>query len=102
MTSATESVLEGGRAAAERVSDGTVYRYVYAPDGPPLAVDHTSVGAAAELFSYHTDAQGSVVAITNPSGSVVARYRYDAFGAVTSVTGSDPIAARNPLRYRVC
>ncbi|MBN2840765.1 MAG: RHS repeat-associated core domain-containing protein, partial [Coriobacteriia bacterium] len=50
--------------------------------------------------SYHTDAQGSVVAITNPTGSVVARYSYDAFGAVTSATGSDPIAARNPLRYR--
>ena len=34
-----------------------------------------------ELFSYHTDAAGSVVAITDPSGAVVASYRYDAFGA---------------------
>ena len=34
-----------------------------------------------ELFSYHADARGSVVAITDPSGAVVASYRYDAFGA---------------------
>ncbi|MBF4508909.1 MAG: RHS repeat-associated core domain-containing protein, partial [Aeromicrobium sp.] len=66
----------------------------------PLAVERTPAGAPAELFSYHTDAAGSVVAITGPSGAVVAEYRYDAFGAVTSATGSDPIAERNPLGYR--
>ncbi|HSQ22662.1 MAG TPA: RHS repeat-associated core domain-containing protein, partial [Coriobacteriia bacterium] len=100
-TKTTESVWEGGRVAAERDSDGTLYRYVYAPDNTPLALERTSAGAPAELFSYHTDAQGSVVAITNPTGSVVASYRYDAFGAVTSVAGSDAaLAARNPLRYR--
>ena len=44
----------------------------------PLALERTPAGAPAELFSYHTDAAGSVVAITNPTGSVVARYRYDA------------------------
>ncbi|HSQ21439.1 MAG TPA: RHS repeat-associated core domain-containing protein [Coriobacteriia bacterium] len=99
-TKVTESIWQGGRVAAERDSDGTLYRYVYAPDNTPLAVERTTPGASAELFSYHTDAAGSVVAITNPTGSVVARYRYDAFGAVTSVAGSDPIATRNPLRYR--
>jgi RHS repeat-associated protein len=99
-TRTTESVWEGGRVAAERDSDGTLYRYVYAPDNTPLAVERTPAGAPAELFSYHTDAAGSVVAITGPSGAVVAEYQYDAFGAVTSVTGSDPIAERNPLRYR--
>ncbi len=29
---------------------------------------------------YHTDAEGSVVALTNSSGNVVERYKYDAFG----------------------
>ena len=66
----------------------------------PLALERTPAGAPAELFSYHTDAAGSVVAITGPSGAVVAEYQYDAFGAVTAVAGSDPIAERNPLRYR--
>ncbi|MBN2847739.1 MAG: RHS repeat-associated core domain-containing protein, partial [Coriobacteriia bacterium] len=69
-------------------------------DGTPLAVERTAPGAPAEVLSYHTDAQGSVAAITNPTGSIVARYSYDAFGAVTSATGSDPVAERNPLRYR--
>ncbi|MBN2848467.1 MAG: RHS repeat-associated core domain-containing protein, partial [Coriobacteriia bacterium] len=91
---------EGGRLSSERDSDGTLYRYVFAPDGTPLALERTTPGAPAEVLSYHTDAQGSVVAITDPTGSIVASYRYDAFGAVTSATGSDPIAARNPLRYR--
>ncbi|MBN2848469.1 MAG: hypothetical protein JXP72_08490, partial [Coriobacteriia bacterium] len=78
-TKTTESVWEGGRLSSERDSDGTLYRYVFSPDGTPLAVERTAPGAPAELFSYHTDAQGSVVAITNPTGSVVARYSYDAF-----------------------
>ena len=98
-TKTTESIWEGGRLAAERDSDGTLYRYTYAPDGTPLALTR-GFGEGAVTYSYHTDAAGSVVAITDPSGAVVASYRYDAFGAVTSVTGSDPVAERNPLRYR--
>jgi RHS repeat-associated protein len=39
--------------------------------------------------------------MTDADGPVVARYRYDPFGAVTHVGGLDPaLAARNPLRYR--
>ncbi len=41
------------------------------------------------------------MAITDATGSVAARYRYDPYGRVTHVGGSDPaLAARNPLRYR--
>jgi RHS repeat-associated protein len=88
------------RLAAERDSDGTLYRYIYAPDGTPLALTKGS-GEAAVTYAYHTDAQGSVVALTNPAGTVVARYRYDAFGRVTYAGGADAaLAARNPLRYR--
>ena len=32
---------------------------------------------------YHTDAEGSVAALTDTSGTVVERYNYDAFGAAT-------------------
>jgi len=52
-------------------------------------------------YAYHTDALGSVVAITSPSGAVVASYAYDPYGGVTQVGGSDAaLAERNPLRYR--
>ncbi len=52
--------------------------------------------------------QGDVIAILDASGSVVARYSYDAWGAIFSVTDangteiSDPkhIANCNPFRYR--
>ncbi|MDZ4166746.1 MAG: hypothetical protein U1E08_03510 [Coriobacteriia bacterium] len=99
-TKTTQSIWDGMRLAAERDSDGTLYRYIYAPDGTPLALTKGS-GEAAVTYAYHTDAQGSVVALTNPSGTVVARYRYDAFGRVTYAGGSDAaLAARNPLRYR--
>ncbi|MEA5076809.1 MAG: RHS repeat-associated core domain-containing protein, partial [Coriobacteriia bacterium] len=58
-------------------------------------------GAADERFNYHTDALGSVVAITSEAGTVVATYRYGAFGELLATGGSDAaLAARNPLRYR--
>ncbi len=45
--------------------------------------------------------QGDVIAITNSSGDVVARYTYDAWGACT-ITQDNPhtIARLNPFRYR--
>ena len=45
--------------------------------------------------------QGDVIAITNRDGEVVARYTYDAWGKVTSITGTiTAIAEYNPFRYR--
>ena len=52
--------------------------------------------------------QGDVIAITNKSGEVVARYTYDAWGKVLSVksasgtviTSSTNVANVNPFRYR--
>jgi len=99
-TKVTESVWDGMRLAAERDSDGTLWRYSCAPDGTPLALTR-GYGDTAVTYSYHTDAQGSVTALTNAAGTVVASYRYDAFGAVTATGGTDAgLAARNPLRYR--
>ncbi len=42
---------------------------------------------------------GSVVGMTDASGTVVATYAYDPWGNPTGTTGTG-IAARNPLRYR--
>jgi RHS repeat-associated protein len=60
-------------------------------------------GTAPGLYCYHTDAAGSVVAITKAvtgAQTLVATYAYGPFGEQTGSTGTDPIASRNPLRYR--
>ncbi|MCE5190798.1 MAG: hypothetical protein LLG08_03435, partial [Actinomycetia bacterium] len=51
---------------------------------------------AAETLAYHTDALGSVVAITGEDGAVVARYAYSPYGACTVLTSAGPIAASDP------
>jgi RHS repeat-associated protein len=100
-TTSTESVWDGQTLLAERDSDGTLYRYVHGPDGSPLSLVRTRPGGPDERFNYHTDALGSVVAITSEAGTVVASYRYGAFGELLATGGSDAaLASRNPLRYR--
>jgi RHS repeat-associated protein len=101
VTTTRTSVWDGAQLVAERDSDGTVYRYLWGPDRTPLALEVVSPSGTSTLYDYHTDAAGSVVALTNESGEVVASYRYDAFGALTDIGGSDAwLAGRNPLRYR--
>jgi RHS repeat-associated protein len=101
-TKETRSVWDGQRLSAERDSDGTLYRYLHAPDGTPLTLQLTPAGGAPVTYSYHTDAQGSVVALTRDgTGAIAATYAYDAFGRLLSAGGSEPaLAERNPLRYR--
>ncbi|MGB4580308.1 MAG: hypothetical protein WBI91_00345, partial [Coriobacteriia bacterium] len=102
VTSTTESVWEGGRLAAERVTDATgvsTYRYVYGPGSLPLETIVTAPSQQPVSFAYLCDGAGSVIALTDSNGAVVATYAYDPWGAPTSQPASG-IGARNPLRYR--
>jgi uncharacterized protein RhaS with RHS repeats len=102
-TTWTKSAWDGQTLLAEEDSDGTRYRYLFGPGGIPLALEVTPLGGAAAVYSYHTDAQGSVVALTGASGTLVASYAYDPFGRPTLTGGSDPsLANRQPLPYRGC
>jgi RHS repeat-associated protein len=102
-TTTTESVWSGDRLVCERDSDGTLLTYVWGPERTPLALTVTRPGIPAATYSYHTDSQGSVVAITDDGGGLVASYAYDAFGAPAWSGGSDAwLTSRNPLRYRSC
>ena len=64
------------------------------------------LNGSAYFFVKHL--QGDVVAITDYTGSVVARYTYDVWGKLLSVTNgagnpvTDPthVANLNPFRYR--
>jgi len=49
----------------------------------------------SQSYYYHTDALGSVVALTDNAQFVVQTYRYDAYGNITAATGNVP----NPYRY---
>ena len=59
-----------------------------------------TVGGAAYYFQKNL--QGDIIGIVDENGAVVARYRYDAWGACTIVadTSSWNIATINPFRYR--
>jgi len=58
--------------------------YLYGPSGEPLELIHAQPGQATGRYWYETDAQGSVVALTDANGSVVDRYAYDSWGESTS------------------
>ncbi len=46
---------------------------------------------------YHTDAEGSVAALTNSSGNVIERYKYDAFGKATILDPSSLVTRPSSL-----
>ncbi len=103
-TSTTKSVWAGMQLVAELDSDGTRYEYVYG-GGIPLELivtegSNTTGGGTTTRYAYQVDAGGSVIGITDENGDEVARYAYDPYGVPTATSGTDPMAARNPLRYR--
>ena len=83
-------------------------------DGGNIWFYYNPTGAAASM-SYHgthyyflKNLQGDVVALVNMQGDIAARYTYDAWGDIVSVTDENGnaitdqnhVANRNPIRYR--
>jgi RHS repeat-associated protein len=84
-------VYDGSRMIQER--DGTnparlVASYVYGA-GPDELITRRRwlLGSGGDLY-YHTNALGSVCAVTSSAGEVVERYTYDAYGQVTFLSPS--------------
>jgi RHS repeat-associated protein len=70
---------------AEYDGSGTLLRkYIYGPgvDEPICMIDV----ATESRYYYHYDGLGSVVALSNNSGTIVEAYRYDVFGTPTIYT----------------
>ncbi|MGB4580712.1 MAG: hypothetical protein WBI91_02420 [Coriobacteriia bacterium] len=99
----TESVWEGGRLALERVTGSTgvsTYAFVYGPGSLPLELIVTAPGQQPVSFTYLCDRAGSVIALTDSAGAVVAIYAYDQprpasaratrFGTAATTTTSRP------------
>ena len=55
-------------------------------------------GSTSADYTYVKNMQGDVVGIVDSTGNTIATYAYDAWGNITSSTGS--LAEINPIRYR--
>ncbi|MBN1186228.1 MAG: RHS repeat-associated core domain-containing protein [Bacteroidales bacterium] len=84
----TEYVYDGPQVIAE-YEDGVLARkFIYGPgiDEPiaMIAVD----GGMETWYFYHYDGLGSVIALSNSSGTIVEAYAYDVFGTPTISVGA--------------
>lgn len=89
--------LEGSNILRESDALGNVIVPMY--DGEDQVCGMTYNG---ELFFFNKNLQGDIIAITDHTAAVVARYSYDAWGKCTilSDTSGCEIATVNPFRYR--
>ena len=73
-----------------------VFYFTYDPQGHPATVKWNN-----HVYYYITNLQGDVIAIAD-QGVVVVEYKYDAWGKLLSITGSEAqmMGRLNPLRYR--
>jgi RHS repeat-associated protein len=85
----THFVWSEAESLPELLQDGATY-YIYGPEGAPIE----QISGSTPVY-LHQDQQGSTRLLTDGEGNVVGRYNYDAWGNVTSHTGS---AATN-LQY---
>ena len=81
----------GNNLVAESDSSGIIATYTYTDKGRLH-----SMTRGGQTYYYHLAARGDVLALTNSSGQVVARYSYDPWGATISASG--PLADQ-PFRY---
>ena len=96
-------ILDGTNILKEIVTDnccncnGYVNEYLYDLDGTVCGLKHNETA-----YYFYKNLQGDVIAITNETGAVAARYSYDAWGKckVESDTSGVGIANINPFRYR--
>ena len=95
-------VTQNGKVVRETVQSGDwdwVLDFIYDNGGRPFALKYSYDGGNNfETYYYILNLQGDVVALMDTSGTVIARYTYNAWGEILSATGE--MAETNPLRYR--
>ena len=103
--------MENGRLVTMLCDDENgqrQFRFSYDGTGRPYGFTYSIRGSSGSTqYYYITNLQGDVIGIMNSSRQVIAKYRYDAWGKLISMTdasgaalGENTIGARNPLRYR--
>jgi RHS repeat-associated protein len=95
----TYYIYDGEKAILEYRSNDLTHpvRNVYGKgiDEILMRTDPTVNGAAA--FYYQQDHEGSVTHLTNEAGSVIEKYRYDAFGLPTVYDGAGNLRANGTI-----
>ncbi len=88
LNGATTYYIYDGEKPILEYTNGTVAKNLYGKgiDEIVMRTDPTVNGGAA--FYYQQDHEGSVTHLTNASGTIIERYRYDVFGAPTFYNGS--------------
>ena len=85
---------------ATAAADGTVtvqvLDFAYDNAGTPYALTYTN-GTTSTTYYYITNLQGDVMYLVEANGDTAAEYAYDAYGKITTATGS--MAEINPLPY---
>ena len=80
--------------------------YIYDAAGQPIGMSHFQDGTLVDTYLYEKNIQGDVVAVYDYDGSLVVRYAYNAWGAVSETEyGSEYDEESfevlcNPFRYR--
>lgn len=93
----TKYAYDGAQVIAEYDGTDTLLRkFIYGPgiDEPICMID--AAGAGETRYYYHYDGLGSIIALSNISGTVVEKYAYDAFGTTTVIQDG---GTQNPYRF---
>ncbi|WP_287028026.1 RHS repeat-associated core domain-containing protein [Herbaspirillum sp.] len=61
--------------------------YIYGPQGLVAEVSHNASSLTSTPYFYHYDYRGSLLAVSDASGEVVARYAYTPFGKQLKLSG---------------
>jgi RHS repeat-associated protein len=84
---------DGDKVAYVTNSSGAILQiFTYDGGGRPLYLHQNGT-----LYQYHYNGHGDVIKLTDMNQAVVAEYKYDAWGNITSETGT--LAGSNPYRY---
>ncbi|MEH7093105.1 RHS repeat-associated core domain-containing protein, partial [Priestia megaterium] len=75
-------------------NDNILRSYIYSADGERLAMK-----ASGEVYYYHYNSHGDVVALTDKNGEIVVKYSYDAWGNETKEVVSGKEDINNPFTY---
>ena len=73
--------------------------FIYDNSGLPIGFEvSNSTTYLSGVYTYQKNLQGDVIGVVDSNGNQVASYSYDAWGNVTSQSGT--IADINPIRYK--
>ena len=86
---------QGNRLVSEQYGT-TEIEFFYDESGVPYALDYNGT-----IYYYITNLQGDVIGIVDTSGTIKAKYKYNAWGEDIDTTAAvSNIETINPLRYR--